>query len=233
VVLLQGFDEPVDLRRRLGKALTDSGIELWAFAEVGDGLSPGDGDVTGSVDELVENGRRLAALAEGADPDSPLFLAGHSLGGVAAAVTASRDAVAYEGLIVSGAPLPPSDRVGYGRDGTQTPAAGAPWLDDLLGPAWAELDRSFEHVALPVLFAHGREDTVSPVGDARAWADRVPDGRIVELADAHHGRLDEVAYRGLAAALVEFVTRVSEPVGAFSTHHLAGRSSRGGLAIAR
>ena len=165
VVFLHGFGEHSGLYHRLGNALAAAGIELWALDEIGHGLTEGDRAVIGSIDDLVENGARLTALAEEADPDSPLFLAGHSLGGVAAAVSVARDPAAFEGLILSGTPLSPLDWVlelGQG-DGEVlaldtadlssdpfyldelendplafTSAAGATTLAAVLPPAWEE-----------------------------------------------------------------------------------------------
>ena len=79
---------------RLGNALATSGIELWAVDEIGHGLTDGPRAVIQSIDDLVENGRRLTALAGEAEPGGPVFLAGHSLG-AAAALSASRDPSAY------------------------------------------------------------------------------------------------------------------------------------------
>ena len=96
---------------RLGNTLNASGIELWALDEIGHGLTEGDRAVIGSIDDLVENGRRLTALAEAVQPGAPVWLAGHSLGAAAAAVSATRDPGSYAGLILSGAAISPLDWV--------------------------------------------------------------------------------------------------------------------------
>jgi alpha-beta hydrolase superfamily lysophospholipase len=260
VVFLHGFGEHSGLYHRLGNSLNASGIELWALDEIGHGLTQGERAVIPSIDDLVENGRRLAALAEEADPESPLFLAGHSLGGVVAAVSASRDSVAFEGLILSGAPLSPLDWVvtlqeegpaaelaldladlsadPFYLDELEndplafTSAAGAQSLVGILPPAWDELDGTFDRVALPVLFLHGTDDPIAPVEATRSWADRVPDGRIAEFGGAHHDVLNETVHRQVAAELVDFVVRTSEPVGTFSRGEHVERTARNDLATA-
>ncbi len=63
VVFLHGFGEHSGLYHRLGNALNSSGIELWALDQIGHGLTDGERAALRSVDDLVENGRRLAALA--------------------------------------------------------------------------------------------------------------------------------------------------------------------------
>ncbi len=111
LVFLHGFGEHSGLYHRLGNALATSGIELWAVDEIGHGLTEGARAVIQSIDDLVENGRRLTVLAEAAEPGGPVFLAGHSLGAAAAALSACRDPGAYQGLILSGAPLSPLEWV--------------------------------------------------------------------------------------------------------------------------
>jgi alpha-beta hydrolase superfamily lysophospholipase len=236
-VFLHGFGEHSGLYHRLGNALASSGIELWALDEIGHGLSDGDRAVIRSVDDLVENGRRLTALAEAAEPGSPLVLAGHSLGGVAAAVSAVRGAANYDGVILSGTPLSPLEWVIALReegDGDLaldpsdlssdpfyldelendplafTSAAGAQTLLDVLPPAWAELEQGLGDVALPVLFVHGGADPIAPVSDARAWSARIPNGRIAEFVEAHHDVLNESAHREVAAAITQFVLEIAQ-----------------------
>ena len=111
VVFLHGFGEHSGLYHRLGNTLNGAGIELWALDEIGHGLTEGDRAVIGSVDDLVENGRRLTAIAEAVQPGRPVWLAGHSLGAAAAAVSAARDPGRYAGLILSGAAISPLDWV--------------------------------------------------------------------------------------------------------------------------
>jgi alpha-beta hydrolase superfamily lysophospholipase len=200
-------------------------------------LSDGDRAVIRSVDDLVENGRRLTALAEAAEPGSPLVLAGHSLGGVAAAVSAVRGAANYDGVILSGTPLSPLEWVIALReegDGDLaldpsdlssdpfyldelendplafTSAAGAQTLLDVLPPAWAELEQGLGDVALPVLFVHGGADPIAPVSDARAWSARIPNGRIAEFVEARHDVLNESAHREVAAAITQFVLEIAQ-----------------------
>ena len=230
VVFLHGLGEHSGLYHRLGDALTSAGIDLWALDEIGHGLTEGDRAVIRSIDDLVHNGRRLAALAEGAQPGSSLFLAGHSLGAAAAAVSASRDPSPYRGLILSGAAISPLDRVTALASGGElslgldqlsadpfyldelendplafTSAAGEHSLVSTLPPAWAELDASFALVSLPVMFVHGGDDPVVPAGVARDWSARIPGARLAEFPGARHDILNETVHREVAAAITGFV----------------------------
>ena len=205
VVFLHGFGEHSGLYHRYGNALNAAGIELWALDEIGHGLTEGERAVIRSVDDLVENGRRLTAIAEAAEPGQPAWLAGHSLGAAAAAVSATRDPGRYAGLILSGAAISPLDWVlALGED-------GAPDLD--LDPAGLsadpfyldELAAGFGQVTLPVLFVHGSEDPVVPAEHARAWAARLKRGRLAEFPGARHDILNETVHREVAAAVTGFV----------------------------
>jgi alpha-beta hydrolase superfamily lysophospholipase len=254
VVFLHGFGEHSGLYHRLGNALTASGIDLWALDEIGHGLSEGERAVIRSIDDLVENGRRLTALADAAEPGRPLFLAGHSLGAAAAAVSAARDPAAYRGLILSGAALSPLDWVtelastpgaSLSLDPDElsadpfyldelendplafTSAAGAASLLSILPPAWSELEGSFGRVALPVLIVHGAQDPVVPVAIARDWAARVPDGRLAEFAGAHHDVLNETVHRDVARAITEFIESVTKPAAPSRSEVLAAGTPDG------
>ncbi len=240
VVFLHGFGEHSGVYHRFGDALNASGISLWALDEIGHGLSDGDRAVIDSIDDLVENGRRLTAVAEAADPGRSLFLAGHSLGAAAAAVSVSRDPSAYHGLILSGAALSPLEWVAElaQADGALslepsdlssdpfyldelendplafTSATGARSLLSVLPPAWTELGTGLPDVTLPVLFVHGSEDPIVPVAAAREWAARLSGGQLAEFAGARHDVLNETVHREVAAAITGFVRSVAGSAGA-------------------
>jgi alpha-beta hydrolase superfamily lysophospholipase len=232
VVFLHGFGEHSGLYHRLGNALNGAGIELWALDEIGHGLTEGDRAVIRSVDDLVENGRRLTALAEAVQPGRPVWLAGHSLGAAAAAVSAARDPGRYAGLILSGSAISPLDWVvalgepdapdldldpaGLSGDPFYldelaydplafTSAAGARSLAAVLPAAWDELAAGFGQVTLPVLFVHGSDDPVVPVAHAREWAGRLKRARLAEFPGARHDILNETVHRDVAAAITDFV----------------------------
>ena len=231
VVFLHGFGEHSGLYHRYGDALNRAGIELWALDEIGHGLTEGERADIGSIGDLVENGRRLTTLAEAAQPGAPVWLAGHSLGSAAAAVSAARDPGRYAGLILSAALLSPLDWVVAlaGDDAAElaldpsdlssdpfyldelafdplafTSAAGGRSLAAALSEAWAELG-GFAQVPLPVLFVHGSDDPVVPVADARDWAGRLRRARLAEFAGARHDILNETVHREVAAAVTDFI----------------------------
>ncbi len=237
VVFLHGFGEHSGLYHRFGEALNATGIDLWALDEIGHGLTDGERAVIESIGDLVGNGRQLTALAAAASPGRPVFLAGHSLGAAAAAVSVARDPSPYAGLILSGAALSPLDWVtqltAEGSGGglsldlgdlsadpfyldelendplAFTSAAGALSLLNTLPPAWTELAGTFGQVRLPVLFVHGSADPVVPVSVARDWSARLPGGQLAEFPGARHDVLNETVHREVAAAITGFVHAVS------------------------
>lgn len=236
VVFLHGFGEHSGLYHRLGNTLNWARIELWALDEIGHGLTEGERAVIRSVDDLVENGRRLTALAEAVTPETPVWLAGHSLGAAVAAVSAVREPGRYAGLILSGAPLSPLDWVLGLSAGDEldldpadlsndpfyldelahdplafTSAAGASSIAAVLSQAWDELGAGLAQVPLPVLLVHGEEDPVVPVAHAREWAGRLKKARLAEFAGARHDVLNETAHRAVAASVAEFVLAGGEP----------------------
>ena len=241
VVFLHGFGEHSGLYHRLGNTLAASGIDLWALDQIGHGLTEGERSVIHSVDDLVENARRLSALAAAQSPDTPLVLAGHSLGAAAAAVAAGRDAGRFRGLVLSGAPLSPlawvqdlataGDDVELALDLDDlssdpfhldelandplafTGAVGGTTLVSVLPPAWEELAATLDGLTLPVLLVHGTSDPVVPVADARHWAQRLPDVRYVEFAGARHDVLNDTVHRAVASEVVAFVARVTDDDG--------------------
>ena len=241
VVFLHGFAEHSGLYHRLGDTLAAAGIDLWALDEIGHGLTDGERAVVHSIDDLVENGRRLAALAGAQSPDTPLVLAGHSLGAAAAAVAVGRGARPFRGLVLSGAPLSPLpwvlDLAAAGDDAelaldpdelssdpfhldelANDPLAfprdaGGRTLATVYPPAWAELAVSLHGLPLPVLLVHGTSDPVVPVADARLWSRRLPDARFVEFAGARHDVLNDTVHREVAAEIAAFVARVTDDDG--------------------
>ena len=252
VVFLHGFGEHSGLYHRLGNALNNAGIELWALDEIGHGLTEGDRAVIRSVDDLGENGRRLTALAEAGQPGGPVWLAGHSLGSAAAALAAAREPGRYAGLILSGAALSPLDWVlALGDDDAAelaldladlssdpfyldeltydplafTSAAGARTLATVLPQAWDELAGAFGQVTLPVLFVHGSEDQIVPVAHARAWSSQLAGARLAEFAGARHDILNETVHREVAAAITEFVLHAAPGSAADRPIAASGRTS--------
>lgn len=235
IVFLHGYGEHSGLYHRLGNTLGAAGIDFWALDEIGHGLSDGDRAVIDSIDDLVENARRLHELAIAANPRDRLFLAGHSLGAAAAAVLASRSPELFSGVILSGAPLSLVDWVAaIDPDGPDvdlslelddlsndpfyldelandplafTSSAGARSLARVLSEAWRELEGSLASLTLPVLLLHGSDDPVVPVEQAYLNSKLAPSSELHVFSGARHDVLNETVHRLVAQEIVDFVSR--------------------------
>ena len=111
IVFLHGYGEHSGLYHRFAHAVNAANTDLFALDEIGHGLTGGERAVIDSCDDLVENALRLTVLAAIAYPGVPVFVRGHSLGAVAAALTIARRPDRYAGAILTGSLLSPVPRV--------------------------------------------------------------------------------------------------------------------------
>ncbi len=230
VVFLHGFGEHSGLYERFARALNARTIDLWALDEIGHGRSDGERGVVGSIGALEANGRRLTELARRPRPEVPLFLAGHSLGGVTAAVAIARDPEPWAGAVLSGTPIEApawatralqSGEEGLALEPTDlssdpryldalandplafTESDGSPL--DSLPAAWDELARSYATLRVPILFVHGGADPVAPVASTRRWAYSLPDAQLAEFDGARHDVLNESVHAQVAGTIADWI----------------------------
>lgn len=81
VALAHGMGEHSGRYRHVAQALTDEGIAVFAFDQLGHGRTEGKRGHASSYDRLLEGFDRLLAEAQRRYPDIPVFLYGHSMGG--------------------------------------------------------------------------------------------------------------------------------------------------------
>lgn len=229
LVFLHGYGEHSGLYHRFANQLNARGIEVWVLDQYGHGLSDGDRGRIEELGDAVDAAQRLVVRATREHPETPVFLAGHSLGSVVAALTALAGPGRFRGLIVSGSALSP-----------------LPWLDDadpapveltldalsadefyrdelvndplaftegdlvalasrLFPPAWTVLAEDLPGLDLPILAVHGADDPVAPLDLLQDWRDRLGDLRIEVFDGAAHDVLNEVAHREVAAVIGDFI----------------------------
>ncbi|WP_278263290.1 alpha/beta fold hydrolase [Nocardia sp. AG03] len=103
LVLLPGTGQHSGHYHHFAAALRPAGIALWALDTAGQGLSEGDPDAPGTLDELAADARGLLALAR-AEHDRAPVLMGHSLGAATALTVAADPPSGLAGLVLCGTP---------------------------------------------------------------------------------------------------------------------------------
>ncbi|TCJ99720.1 alpha/beta hydrolase [Nocardia alba] len=103
LALLPGTGQHSGHYHRFAAALRPTGIELWTLDTAGQGLSEGDPDAPGTIDELTADARGFLELVRADHPDPPVLM-GHSLGAATAAHLARENSVDLAGLILCGTP---------------------------------------------------------------------------------------------------------------------------------
>lgn len=105
VVISHGFAEHSGRYRHVAEALNTGGFSVWALDHRGHGQSEGErGDIE-SVSAAVADLDLFVDVVREAVPTGPLFLVGHSMGGLIAAAYAEDHQDRLKGLVLSGALL--------------------------------------------------------------------------------------------------------------------------------
>ena len=131
----------------------------------------------------------LEALLELYQPDAPVFLVGHSMGGVVASM--------YSGIRPDRvARLVSMEGLGLARHAPdQAPARYAQWLDQLGEPASFRPYRSFDEVAARLRKTNPRLTEERAAFLARQWAKRQDNGEFVLLSDPAHKTVNPYLFR--------------------------------------
>jgi alpha-beta hydrolase superfamily lysophospholipase len=198
VVLAHGFAEHSGRYGAVAEALIEGDLSVWALDHRGHGNSEGNrGDVE-SVSSAADDLGRFCDLVVAEAPPGPLFLVGHSFGGLLATAYAERHQDHLAGLALSGALLriPPEvvalgdlseiPDLGLADLVSSDPAVVQAYKDDPLvyhGPpprsffrAAAELEQvrtDLPRLTLPVLVMHGSADLLVSPQALRDVVDRV------------------------------------------------------------
>jgi acylglycerol lipase len=213
-----GFGEHLGLYEALARRLTADGVAVHALDAIGHGLSDGSRDLMLSWDEYVDDARTLVGLARAQHPDRPLVLMGHSGGALAALLLAQRSPGLADALVLSAPPARPLPWVEAAfeaeveaPDPAQMFSTHPEYLHALLhdplvyrGPeprqtveavmrTWPEVAQAAAEgrPSIPVLFLHGEDDPVVPVGDSRALAAQLPRATLRTFPGDLHDVLNE------------------------------------------
>ena len=99
VVIIPGFNSHSGYYQWTAEQLGDDGLSTYAIDLRGRGSSDGERFFVESFADYVSDVIALIALVKSREPDLPLFMLGHSAGGVAACLYALRDQAELKGLI--------------------------------------------------------------------------------------------------------------------------------------
>jgi alpha-beta hydrolase superfamily lysophospholipase len=234
-VLCHGYGEHIRRYDHVAAALREHGAAVVGHDHAGHGRSEGERVLVHDVDELVDDQHEVISWAREHQPDLPVVLIGHSMGGLISARYAQRFGDVLTALVLSGPvlgrweaaeqlvdldPIPelPIDPATLSRD----PAVGEAYAQDPL--VWhgsfrretlrALLDclRRIEEdgpvTGLPTLWVHGEEDQLVPIGPSRDGVRAlVPDeDRTEELRrGARHEVFNETDQTETFAAMTRFI----------------------------
>ncbi|MEU0541326.1 alpha/beta fold hydrolase [Nocardia sp. NPDC005978] len=177
MVFLHGIGQSSALYHRYARAMNHGGIEVWGLDHPGHGLSEGEPNTMPPIPVLVANAELFLGMAHTARPDTPLVLAGHSLGaGVALLATHA------------------------GGDAARQLCALA-----LTGTPSRDVIMELPAPRVPTLLLHGADDRIAPMEPVRRWASRSHGTRFHEFPDAGHDLLHEPVHREIQSLITDFV----------------------------
>ncbi len=103
VVIVHGYGEHGDRYRRLCERLAGEGFSVWANDHLGHGLSEGRRGLLSNMDDAVADVGQVVDMAREAEPDLPVFMFAHSMGGAIGLRYALGSQDKLDGLILSSA----------------------------------------------------------------------------------------------------------------------------------
>jgi len=105
ICLIHGLGEHTGRYIHVGKALNDAGYSLFGFDLRGHGQTGGPRGHFPSLDVVLQDIQQFVEFQKQNHPDSPVFLYGHSLGGLLTIAYALQHGEGLNGVIVTGAAL--------------------------------------------------------------------------------------------------------------------------------
>lgn len=235
-LLCHGYGEHIGRYEYVAQTLTVHGAAVYGVDHVGHGKSTGDRVVITDFDRVVDDFHRLAEQARTDQPDLPVILVGHSMGGLIAARYAQRHGAELTALVLSGPvlgrwevvesqlamdeiPDEPIDTDVLSRD----PEVGRAYTADPLiwhGPfrrptleAFASMLTTINDAGdlgdLPTLWVHGAADQLVPISGTQLGIDAIKGSRFEQqlFPGARHEVFNEVNRQEVLATVTQFIDR--------------------------
>jgi alpha-beta hydrolase superfamily lysophospholipase len=238
VVIAHGYGEHIGRYEHVAGALVARGAVVYGPDHMGHGRSDGERVSIVDLDDVVADLHAVVGRARAAHPDLPVVLLGHSMGGLIATRYAQLHGEGLAGLALTGPvlgewaaaaallaadPIPevPIDPGTLSRD----PAVGEAYVADplvhhggfrretlqALVTALERVSADADRVRGPVLYVHGEDDQLVPIGPSRAAVAQLPhaDVRVVTYPEARHEVLNETNRDEVIGVIADFVEEVT------------------------
>ncbi|PYG01894.1 Lysophospholipase, alpha-beta hydrolase superfamily [Georgenia satyanarayanai] len=236
-VLCHGYGEHIGRYEWVAQTLNGHGASVYGVDHAGHGRSAGEGVLIRDFDDVVADLHLLVQAAEEENPGLPVVLVGHSMGGMIAARYVQLHGEELTAVVLSGPvigrwatvdsllameeiPSTPIDPATLSRD----PAVGAAyaedplvWHGDFKRPTLEALQEAMRRIAaggsfgqLPVLYLHGEDDQLVPIGASQAGISAVRGARTEAKVypGARHEIFNETNKDEVLADVREFIDGV-------------------------
>lgn len=236
VVISHGYGEHIGRYDHVADAFVAGGASVHGLDHVGHGRSDGEPALIVDFDPVVDDLHGLVQQARRQDPDLPVILVGHSMGGLIATRYAQRHGQDLAGLVLS-APLvgnpgtgallamdelpeTPIDPAVLSRDEeTQRAYASDPLVyhgsfkrPTLAAMAQALLDSALDspRIGGPVLWQHGEDDQLVPMAGSRRQIELLVNADVTEriYPGARHEIYNETNRAEILADTTRFMDEV-------------------------
>ncbi|MGC5628353.1 lysophospholipase [Georgenia sp. Z1344] len=238
-VLVHGYGEHIGRYEWVAATLGAHGAVVYGLDHAGHGESEGERVLVRDYDDVVADLHQLVSTARADHPDVPLVMIGHSMGGLIATRYAQLHAEELTALVLSGPvigswavvdellaqdPIPPTpiDPATLSRD----PEIGRIYAEDplvwhgdfrretleALNEAMARISAHGSLGDLPLLYLHGEEDRLVPIGPSREGVAEIagPATESGTYPGAQHEIFNETNKEEVLADVTAFVDRVLE-----------------------
>ncbi|MDH3214049.1 MAG: lysophospholipase [Myxococcales bacterium] len=238
MILTHGYAEHGARYAHVAESLADDGAAVYAEDHIGHGHSDGERALITDFEHVVDDLHTLVGIARRAQPDIPVVMVGHSMGGLLTARYVQRHPASLAGAGFLGAvlgnwkwarealrlpelPQETNEPSGMSRD--VHAAAGyehdpliyhGAYKRPLLEAEVVALDRfdaEIDRLSLPVLLLHGSDDPFVPPGDSVDAVLRMPskDKEIRVFPGARHELVHEINRTEVVDVLRRWIERVT------------------------